>query len=55
LDQLPDRSREVILLDIFCGVPRDRLAALLGIPSGTLASRKHTAISQLRDLLDESD
>jgi RNA polymerase sigma-70 factor (ECF subfamily) len=53
LDRLPDRSREVVLLDIFCGIPRDRLASMLGIPAGTLASRKHAAVKRLKELLDE--
>lgn len=55
LDELPDRSREVVLLEIFAGVPRARLASILGIPAGTLASRKHAAIKRLKELLDEDD
>ena len=55
LDRLPRALREVILLDVFCGVPREDLAHLLGIPAGTLASRKHAAVSRLKELLDDDD
>lgn len=55
LEQLPDCHREVLLLDIFAGVPREGLAAMLSIPAGTLASRKHAAIKQLKELLDDQD
>lgn len=55
LDALPDRSREVLLMEIFAGVPRDRLASMLGIPAGTLASRKHAAIHRLKELLDDEN
>ena len=55
LDRLPDRSREVLLLELFSGVPRAQLAAMLSIPMGTLASRKNTAISQLKEVLSDED
>lgn len=53
LEQLPDASREVVLLEIFSGVPRKQLAEMLGIPAATLASRKHVAINRLKELLDD--
>lgn len=55
LNELPDRSREILLLEIFAGVPRERLALMLGIPAGTLASRKHAAVGRLKELLDDED
>ncbi|WP_376696364.1 RNA polymerase sigma factor [Wenzhouxiangella sp. EGI_FJ10305] len=55
LDALPNRSREVLLLEIFAGVPRDQLASMLEIPAGTLASRKHAAVRRLKELLDDDD
>ena len=55
LSQLPDRSREVVLLDIFAGVSRERLATMLGVPAGTLASRKHAAVGRLKELLKDDD
>ncbi len=53
LERLSDQSREILLLDIYSGVDRQRLAAMLDIPTGTLASRKHAAIRRLKELLDE--
>ncbi|NBB92526.1 MAG: sigma-70 family RNA polymerase sigma factor [Gammaproteobacteria bacterium] len=55
LEALPASAREILLLDIFAGVPRQRLAGMLGIPAGTLASRKHAAVNRLKELLDDED
>lgn len=55
LDRLSDTAREAVLLDIFSGVPRDRLASMLGVPPGTLASRKHSAVRRLKELLEDEN
>jgi RNA polymerase sigma-70 factor (ECF subfamily) len=54
LRQLPAASRDVLLLSEFSGLRGEEIAALLGIPAGTVASRKHNAIARLRALLGES-
>lgn len=48
LAALPAASREVLLLAEFSGLRGAEIAALLGIPSGTVASRKHQAIAHLK-------
>lgn len=53
LRQLPAASRDVLLLSEFSGLRGEEIAALLGIPAGTVASRKHNAIAKLRALLGE--
>ncbi len=55
LERLPPNEREVILLDVFAGLGSKELASVLGIPKGTLASRKHTATARLTRLLEETD
>lgn len=55
LDQLPARSREVLLLELFSGLERAEIARQLGIAEGTLASRKHQAIARIQSLLKESE
>jgi len=55
LAKLSMSDREVILLDVFAGVDRTELANMLGIPIGTLASRKHAAIARLRRLLESAN
>lgn len=54
LRQLPPASRDVLLLSEFSGLRGDEIAALLGIPAGTVASRKHGAIIKLKALLGDS-
>lgn len=51
LRQLPPASRDVLLLSEFSGLRTDEIAAVLGIPAGTVASRKHHAMLKLRELL----
>lgn len=55
LERLPRASREVILLGVFAGVDRAELADMLGIPAGTLASRKHAAIKRLQAMLEDGN
>lgn len=54
LQRLPAASREVLLLSEFSGLCGREIAALLHIPPGTVASRKHHAVAQLKALLGES-
>ncbi|MGY6553534.1 MAG: RNA polymerase sigma factor [Wenzhouxiangella sp.] len=55
LDQLPIRSREVLLLELFSGLSRVEIAHHLGIVEGTLASRKHQAVARIQALLQEPE
>ncbi len=54
LRQLPRASQQVLLLSEFSGMRGDEIAAVLGIPAGTVASRKHHAVARLRVLLGEN-
>lgn len=53
LRQLPAPSRDVLLLSEFSGMRGHEIAALLRIPAGTVASRKHHAMEQLKALLGD--
>lgn len=53
LSQLPATARDVLLLAEFSGLRGDEIAALLGIPAGTVASRKHHAMQRLKSLLED--
>ncbi|HET6632557.1 MAG TPA: RNA polymerase sigma factor [Rhodanobacteraceae bacterium] len=55
LRQLPATARDVLLLSEFSGLRGHEIAALLGIPAGTVASRKHQAMQRLKALLGETD
>jgi RNA polymerase sigma-70 factor (ECF subfamily) len=54
LRSLPAAMREVLLLTEFAELSQADVAALLRIPSGTVASRHHHAITKLRNLLAEN-
>ena len=51
LRQLPRRWQQVLLMSAFSGLPDKEIAAALGIPAGTVASRKHQAMNRLRILM----
>jgi RNA polymerase sigma-70 factor, ECF subfamily len=51
LDQLSDDHRLVVQLHEFEGLSYDEIAAVLGIPSGTVKSRLHHAFAKLRQTL----
>ncbi len=53
LHQLPAASRDVLLLSEFSGLRGQEIAQMLGIPPGTVASRKHHAMARLRRLMEE--
>jgi RNA polymerase sigma-70 factor (ECF subfamily) len=50
--QLPDEQREVLLLIALEGMTYAQVAAILGIPIGTVMSRLHRARERLRGWLD---
>lgn len=51
---LPATSRDVLLLAEFSGLRGAEIAQVLGIPAGTVASRKHHAMERLKALLGET-
>ena len=51
LDGLSEKLRRVLLLTEFSALPQHAVAELLGIPPGTVASRRHLALRQLRAAL----
>jgi len=53
LRELPPASRDVLLLAEFSGLRGAEIATVLGIPAGTVASRKHHAMERLKALLGE--
>ncbi|MFU8831819.1 MAG: RNA polymerase sigma factor [Wenzhouxiangella sp.] len=55
LSRLPGKAREALLLELHAGMSRSEIARCLGIPEGTLASRKHAAIVRLQSLLEVND
>jgi RNA polymerase sigma-70 factor (ECF subfamily) len=54
LDRLPPGHRQVLLLSEIGGFSTREIAAILAIPEGTVGSRKHAALKQLRDHLEPS-
>jgi RNA polymerase sigma-70 factor, ECF subfamily len=48
IDQLPERLRSVLLLTEFAEMDYESIAQLLSIPAGTVASRRHLALKQLK-------
>jgi RNA polymerase sigma-70 factor (ECF subfamily) len=53
LDVLPDRLREVLVLRHYHEMSEAEIAAVLGIPRGTVKSRLHAAVRAARALLEE--
>lgn len=51
IEQLEDDLREVLLLKHFDELPCREVAALLGVPEGTVWSRMHRALVRLREVL----
>jgi RNA polymerase sigma-70 factor (ECF subfamily) len=54
LRQLPRAWQQVLLLSEFSGLRGSEIAAVLGIPAGTVASRKHLAMARLKALMGAS-
>ncbi len=48
---MPEAKREVLLLCYHAGLTHEQAAEVLGIPVGTLKSRLHAALSELRGTL----
>jgi RNA polymerase sigma-70 factor (ECF subfamily) len=50
LDAIPDSARMILLLCHHRGLTNEQAADVLGIPVGTLKSRQHAAMQQLREI-----
>lgn len=55
LQRLPSTQRHVLLLAEFGGLSTAAIAQVLDIPLGTVGSRKNSAMSRLRQQLQEDD
>lgn len=55
LKRLPPVMRDVLLLGEFSGLTHADIAAVLKIPTGTVASRRYHALRRLRTLVGEVD
>lgn len=53
LDQLSPKLRDVVVLHFYQGLPYQEIADILKIPLGTVKSRLHLAINDLRNRLHE--
>ena len=53
LQRLPPGHRQVLLLSEIGGFSTREIAGMLGIPEGTVGSRKHAALAQLRNHLEQ--
>jgi RNA polymerase sigma-70 factor, ECF subfamily len=51
VDELPETTRQVVMLVYFQGLKYREAAKILGIPVGTVKSRLHTAIQKLTETL----
>lgn len=53
LRQLPTAWQQVLLMSEFSGMSGGEIAAVLAIPAGTVASRKHLAMARLKALMED--
>ena len=52
VEGLPEKLRDVVLLSEFSAMTQAEVAAVLEIPPGTVASRRHLAAAKLREALE---
>jgi RNA polymerase sigma factor (sigma-70 family) len=52
LRRLDERGRAIVVLHYFLGLPLTEVAATLGIPVGTVKSRLHRALGEMRVAID---
>lgn len=55
VETLPEKYRRVVMLSHFAELSQAQVAEVLGIPAGTVASRKHKAMALLRRKLGGDD
>jgi len=52
LERLSPKLREVIVLNVYQGLRYHEVAAVLGVPLGTVKSRINLALQKLREVLE---
>jgi RNA polymerase sigma-70 factor (ECF subfamily) len=52
LDSLPEPLKRVLVLSEIVGLSYDEIAQVLGVKAGTVGSRRHRAVAQLRSALE---
>ncbi len=52
LGQLSDKLRLVVVMSVYQGLRYNEISEALGIPEGTVKSRMHLAVKQLREILN---
>ncbi len=55
LDTLPEELRTALILQVYEGLKYREIAALLGVPLGTVKSRLHNGLVRLREELKDHD
>ena len=53
LARLSEPLRDVVELGVFQDLPYAEVAEILGIPVGTVKSRMHNALKELKEIFDE--
>lgn len=53
IESLPDRQRDALLLTEFTDMKQHQIGELLGIPAGTVASRRNAALRILKEIMHE--
>jgi len=53
IDALPESLRQVVTLCELADLKYEEIAEILGVPAGTVASRRHAAMGRLEDALSE--
>ena len=51
IDRLPEKLRSVLVMCAFSGLDHAAIGEILGIPEGTVGSRRNTAIARIREAM----
>ena len=54
IDALGEKHRVVVILRYYAGMSNEEIAETMGLPSGTVRSRLHTARERLKQVLEET-
>ena len=55
LQQLPDKLRSVVILNLYQGLRYEEIATVLDIPEGTVKSRMFNALNQLKEIFQDEN
>ena len=55
INALPNDLRAIVVLRFYAGLDATEIGAILNIPSGTVRSRLHRAMAQMRERLQPPD